>query len=98
MKSTENGDLEESGEVQQLRKNLVSLTAELDETKRAWEEYQQTQLQILRNQLQTCLSIDSSNSFDELVQQIVDQVTKEREDFNEKYQTLEKANDNLRSG
>lgn len=89
---------QETEEIEELRKNLVSLTAQLDETNRAWEEYQQTQIDIVRNQLQSCLSIDYNTSFDEIVQQIVDQVTKEREDFSEKYKEIEKANDELRSG
>jgi predicted negative regulator of RcsB-dependent stress response len=81
-----------------LRDNLVSLTSQLDETNRAWQQYQQTQLDILRNQLQNCLSIDSNTSFDEIAQQIVAQVTEEREDFDERYGTLEKANADLRLG
>jgi hypothetical protein len=81
-----------------LRDNLVSLTSQLDETNRAWQQYQQTQLDILRNQLQSCLSIDSNTSFDEIAQQIVSQVTEEREDFDERYGTLEKANADLRLG
>ncbi len=32
--------------------------------------------------------IDGNTSFDEIAQQIADQVTREREDFNEKYQEL----------
>jgi hypothetical protein len=42
--------------------------------------------------------IDYNGSFGEIVQQIVDQVTKEREDFSEKYEALERANNDLRSG
>ncbi|CAF4949422.1 unnamed protein product, partial [Rotaria sp. Silwood1] len=97
IKSDETIDQQETEEIRQLRENLVSLTSQLDETKRTSQQYKQTQLDILRNQLQHCLSIDSNISFDDIAQQIVDQVTKEREDFNEKYQALEKENDNLRS-
>ncbi|CAF1375878.1 unnamed protein product, partial [Rotaria sordida] len=97
LKSSETIDQQEVEEIQQLRENLISLTAQLDETKETWQQYQQTQFDILRNQLQDCLSIDSNITFDEIAQQIVDQVTKEREDFTGKYQELEKQNDNLRS-
>ncbi|CAF1445601.1 unnamed protein product, partial [Rotaria sp. Silwood1] len=90
MKSDETIDQQETEEIRQLRENLISLTSQLDETKRTSQQYKQTQLDILRNQLQNCLSIDSNISFDDIAQQIVDQVTKEREDFNEKYQALEK--------
>ncbi|CAF0778122.1 unnamed protein product [Rotaria sordida] len=97
LKSSETVDQQEVEEIQQLRENLISLTAQLDVTKQTWQQYQQTQFDILRNQLQDCLSIDSNITFDEIAQQIVDQVTKEREDFTGKYQELEKQNDNLRS-
>jgi Fe2+ transport system protein B len=99
LKSTAPIDQQEAEEIRQLRENLVSLTSQLDETNRAWQQYQQTQLDILRNQLQNCLSIDYNNtSFDEIAHQIVDQVTKEREDFNDRYQALEKTNNDLRLG
>jgi hypothetical protein len=81
-----------------LRENLVSLTAQLDESNRAWKQYQQAQVDILRNQLENCLSIDYDCSFDEIAQQIADEVIRERENFNEKYQALERANNDLRSG
>ncbi len=81
-----------------MRENLVSLTAQLDESNRAWKQYQQAQVDILRNQLENCLSIDYDGSFDEIAQQIADEVIREREDFNEKYQALERANNDLRSG
>ncbi|CAF5046650.1 unnamed protein product, partial [Rotaria magnacalcarata] len=90
-------DNQESEEIRQLRQTLVLLTSQLDETNRAWQQYQQTQLNILRNQFQHCLSIDFDNSFDDIAQQIADQVTREREEFNEKCQTLEKQNEDLRS-
>ncbi|CAF2189339.1 unnamed protein product, partial [Rotaria magnacalcarata] len=90
-------DNQESEEIRQLRQTLVLLTSQLDETNRAWQQYQQTQLNILRNQFEHCLSIDFDNSFDDIAQQIADQVTREREEFNEKCQTLEKQNEDLRS-
>ncbi|CAF5166899.1 unnamed protein product, partial [Rotaria magnacalcarata] len=83
-------DNQESEEIRQLRQTLVLVTSQLDETNRAWQQYQQTQLNILRNQFEHCLSIDFDNSFDDIAQQIADQVTREREEFNEKCQTLEK--------
>jgi hypothetical protein len=64
---------------------------------RAWKQYQQTQVDILRNQLEQCLSIDYDGSVDEIAQQIVDQVTKEREDARQKYDALERTNNDLRS-
>ena len=98
MKDTSTVDREETEEIRQLRHDLISLTSQLDQTKQAWREYQQTQLNILRNQLQHCLPINDDASFDEIVQQIVDEVVKEREDFSDKYRILERENENLRSG
>ncbi|CAF4406020.1 unnamed protein product, partial [Adineta steineri] len=40
-----------------------------------------------------CLSIDYSGSFGDIVQQIVLQLNKEKNESNQKYQTLEKLND-----
>ena len=84
-------------EVRELRENVASLTNQLDERNRAWEEYQQTQVDVLRNELEKCLSLDYNGSFDDIAQQIADQVTKEREDFREKYEALEILNNDLRS-
>jgi len=44
------------------------------------------------------LPIDGNTSFDEIAEQIVDQVSKERADFSERYAELEKSNDDPRSG
>ena len=85
-------------EIQQLRDDLARLTSQLDETKQAWQEHQQKQMDLLRNQFEDCLTIDYDRSFDEIVQQVVDQLMKERQDFNEKCEQLEKQNDDLRSG
>jgi hypothetical protein len=60
-----------------------------------WEE---KPADILRDQLEDCLSIDYNVSLAEIAQQIVDQVTKERKDFNRHSQAIEKANEDLRSG
>jgi hypothetical protein len=51
-----------------------------------------------QTKLQDYFAVDGNTSFDEIAQQIADQVTREREDFNEKYQALERANNDLRSG
>ncbi len=91
----------ESEELRQLRDNLAILTSEyaqLNEANRAWQQYQQSQFDNFRAKLHEYLPIDEHTSFDEIAQEIVDQVTKEREDFSEKYQALEKANNDLRSG
>ncbi len=88
-------------ELEQLRENVVALTAQcaqLDEANRAWQLYHQTQLNNFQTKLHEYLPIDESTSFDEIAQQIADQVTKEREDFSEKYQALERDNNDLRSG
>jgi len=88
-------------ELQQLRENVAALTAQcaqLDEANRAWQLYHQTQLNNFQTKLHDYLLIDENTSFDEIAQQIGDQVTKERDDFSEKYQALERANNDLRLG
>jgi hypothetical protein len=86
--------------VEELRENFAILTAQyaqLDEANRAWQLFQQTQLDSFRNKLHDYLPLDQNASFDDIVQQITDQLIKEREEFTERYAELEKANDNLRS-
>jgi hypothetical protein len=52
-----------------------------------------------QSKLHDYFAVDGNTSFDEIAEQLVDQVSKEREDFSEKYQALERANnDLLRSG
>ncbi len=88
-------------ELQQLRENVVALTAQcaqLDEANRAWQLYQQTQLNNFKIKLHDYLPIDENVSFEDIAQQIVDQIAKEREDFGERYAELEKVNADLRSG
>ncbi|CAF5085828.1 unnamed protein product, partial [Rotaria sp. Silwood1] len=92
---------EEGNEIEQLRESVSFLTnqcAQLDEANRAWQQYQAAQLENFRSKVQDYLSFDENASFDIIAQEIVEQISKEREDFNEKYEAIEKANDKLRSG
>jgi predicted negative regulator of RcsB-dependent stress response len=92
---------QQAEEVRQLRENVEALTAQcaqLDAANRAWQQYQQTQVDNLRNKLIDYLPIDENASFDEFGQLIVDQIVKERENFNGRFQAIEKAKDELRSG
>jgi hypothetical protein len=99
---TSSFDMEQrSEEVRQLRESVSILTAQcaqLDEANRAWQQYHQTECDNFRNKLLNYLSIDHNASLDEIAQQIIDQATKERESFNERYRTLEKTDDDLRPG
>lgn len=88
-------------EVHQLRENVANLTAQcaqLDEANRAWQSYQQTQLDNIRNKLMHHVPINENMSLDEMTQQLIDRITEEREDFNDRLQAVERANDQLRSG
>ena len=90
---------QEGEELRQLRESVIVLTAQcaqLDEANRAWQQYHQTQLDSFRNKLVDQLPIDENTSLDEIAQQIVDQMNKEREDSNERYQEIEKTNEALR--
>ena len=85
--STRTNRMNESDTDNELRQNLAVLTAQcaqLDEANRAWQQYQQTQLENFRNKLQDYLSFDENISFDQIAQLIIDQIDKERKDFNEK--------------
>jgi hypothetical protein len=76
---------------------LTAQCAQLDEANRAWQSYQQAQADNFRTKLHGYLPIDDNASFDEIAQQIADQVTREREDFSEKYQALERAYNDFQS-
>lgn len=69
-------------------------------TSKAEEEVFQkaSSIDILRTRLEDYLSIDYNGSFDEIVQQIADEIRKERKEFNEQYHALQKANHDLRLG
>ena len=87
---TSSADAEQQAEeIRQLRENVEALTArcaQLDAVNQAWLSYQQTQADSFRSKLH------------EIVQQTVDQLIKEREDFTQRYGELEKVNEDLRSG
>ena len=91
----------EAEEVRQLRENVVALTAQcaqLDEANRAWQQYQQTQSDNFRHKLHDYLLIDENTSLDEIAQQIVHHISKERKGFSGSDRELQKVNDELRSG
>jgi len=48
--------------------------------------------------MQDYIQINDDFSFDKIVQQIVDEITKQQEDFTEQYLALEKTNNDLQSG
>jgi hypothetical protein len=70
----------------------------LNEANQAWQGFHQSQLDNFRTKVQDYIELDEDLSFDQIAEQIVDQITKEREDFVEQYQALEKTNNNLQSG
>jgi hypothetical protein len=55
-------------------------------------------IDILRNHLEDCLSLDYNASFDQIVEQLVDGIKRERKEFNEHYELLERVNRDLRLG
>ena len=87
-------------ELQQLRETVLALTAQcaqLDEANRAWQQYQQAQLDIFRTKLLDYVPMDENTPFDQMAQEIVDSIVKEREEFNERLQTVEQSNNDLLS-
>ncbi|CAF4043397.1 unnamed protein product, partial [Rotaria sordida] len=98
--SVDNVNREQDEEINQLRTELYTLTnkcAELDEANHAWQQFQQAQLDNFRNKLRDHFSFDENLSFDQIAQLIINQIIKEREDFNQQYEILQKTNDELRS-
>jgi len=92
---------QDAKELQQLRESVARLTnqcAQLDEANRGWLQYHRTQSDNFRTKLHDYLPMDENTPLDQIAQQIVDQIAKEREDFNERFQAIEKENDDLRSG
>jgi exonuclease VII small subunit len=92
---------EHEQELQQLRETVTALTnqcAQFDQVNRAWQQFQQTQLENFRSTIHDYFSIDENLSLEQTAQQIVNQITKEREDFTQQYYALEKVTDDLRSG
>jgi hypothetical protein len=88
-------------ELRELRENVTLLTnqcAQLEGANRAWQQFQQTQSDNFRTKLGDYVPIDDNTPFDQIAQQIIDQIVNERQDFNERYEALEKANNDLRSG
>lgn len=71
------------------------MTRELDDTRRAWQEYQQAQIEMIRREMDQCLSLDFDRSMDDIVRQIVDQIMKERDEFGEKYRDLQEEHDRM---
>ena len=77
---------------------LSSQYGQLNEANRAWQEFHRSQVENFRSTIQDCIEFDDDVSFDNLAQQIVDAITKERESLNEQYQALEKAYNEIQSG
>ena len=68
-------------EIEQLRENVASLTAQcaqLDEANRAWQSYQQTQADNFRFKLQEYVSIDEETPFDQIPELIIEELAKVR--------------------
>ena len=66
--------------MEQLRENVLSLTAQcahLDEANRAWQSFQQTQADNFRSKLQEYLPIDEDTSFDQIPELIIEQLQKQ---------------------
>ncbi len=62
---------------------MTTQCAQLDEANRAWQQFHQTQLDNFRNKLRDYLPLDDNISFDQVPQLIVNQIIKEREEFNQ---------------
>ena len=69
-------------ELTQLREELTTRTAQckqLSEVNQAWSQFQQAQLELMRNKLEEKLPIDPSLSLDQVAQRIVDHLTEQEQ-------------------
>ncbi|CAF0830686.1 unnamed protein product [Adineta ricciae] len=66
-------DDRETEEIEQLKLDVTRLTlqcAQLDEANRAWQQFHQNQLELLRERFQGWFQIDPNSSFEQIIQQI----------------------------
>ena len=77
---------------------LTTQCAQLDEANKAWQLYHATQVDSFRNKLHEHLSLAETGSLDDLAEQIIEQVQRERDGFVEKSAEFEKSLTELRSG
>ena len=62
----------------------------MQEAIQAWQQFHQSQIESFRAKLDDCLRIDETLPLEQVAQQIVDQITEERQLTSARYQTLEK--------
>ena len=77
---------------------LTAQCAQLDEANKAWQLYHATQVDSFRNKLHEYLSLAETGSLDDLAEQIVEQVQREREDAADKYKDFQRVSSDLRGG
>ena len=80
---------QEAQELQQLRQHVT----QLDQANQAWQQYQQTQFENFRHILENYFTFDAILTFDQAAQEILRQINKQKANFDEQYQRLEKQND-----
>ena len=80
--SLEGLDRDDQSELNQLREALATRTTQcnqLSEVNQAWSQFQQAQLEQMRNKLEEKLPIDPSLSLDQVAQRIVDHLTEQQD-------------------
>ena len=100
LKNDFNGEEETKNELEQVRETVALLTSQcrqLEEANRAWQQYEEMQVDSFRRKIENYLSIDENASFEEISQQTIEQIRRERENFAEQYQMLEKEKEDVRS-
>ncbi|CAF0953552.1 unnamed protein product [Adineta ricciae] len=74
-------DDRETEEIEQLKLDVTRLTlqcAQLDEANRAWQQFHQNQLELLRDRFQGWFQIDPNSSFEQIIQQIFTHLNQSR--------------------
>lgn len=89
----------QSEEVREENAQLIQSKQQIEELQLSKDNSQPTiDLNHFRNKFQNYIPLHENLAFDELPQVILEQIVKEREEFNQQYQTLEKQNHHLQIG
>ena len=97
MQSTPSLLNDQDQELRQTNALLTMQNSQLDQANRAWQQFQLAQLDSFRNKLRDYFILEENTSFDQAAQLIIDLINQQREEFQHRYEALEKINEDLRS-
>lgn len=77
---------------------MTTECGQLREANRAWQRYEQTQLDNIRHKLEDYIPMDEHISFDDVLQKVIERINKDREILKKTCAELDTANNRLLSG